>query len=88
MSMDPEDDANRNDELPRQGFLTAMPKRSIYRVILLLAMLVGILYLRQKTGSISGCMANSLAPAVVPTRSSAPVKAHLMVSPEPLEKSR
>lgn len=86
--MDPEDDANRNDELPRQGFLTAMPKRSIYRVILLLAMLAGILYLRQKTGSISGCMANSLAPAVAPIRSSGPVKARVMVSPDLQEKSR
>jgi hypothetical protein len=85
--MDPEDDPNRNDELPRQGFLTAMPKRSIYRVILLLAMLAGILYLRQKTGSISGCMANSLAPAVAPTRSSDPFKVRVMVSPDSLEKS-
>jgi hypothetical protein len=86
--MDPEVDPNRNDELPRQGFLTAMPKRSIYRVMLLLAMLAGILYLRQKTGSISSCMANSLAPAVAPIRSSGPVKARVMVSPDPQEKSR
>jgi hypothetical protein len=88
LSVDPEDDPSRKDEIPHQGFLTAMPKRSVYRVVLLLAMLAGILYLRQKTGSISGCMANSLAPAVAPIRSSGPVKARVMVSPDPQEKSR
>ena len=53
MSVVPEDDDRPNrqdeDEIPRQGILAAMPKRTFYRVVLLLAALAGIIYLRQRT---------------------------------------
>jgi hypothetical protein len=91
LSSDPEGDnrTRREDVIPRQGFLTTMPKRSLSRVVLLLAALAGIIYLRQRTGSIAGCMADAfrVSPAVEPTRSSAPVKVHVAPSPDPLERS-
>ncbi|MBN2576891.1 MAG: hypothetical protein JXP73_20175 [Deltaproteobacteria bacterium] len=55
----PEDD----DAMPRQGFWAAMPKRSVSRVLLLLALLAGILYLRQRTAAIAGCMENAFRAA-------------------------
>ena len=90
MSVDPGDDnrESREDEIPRQGFLTAMPKGSLYRVVLLLAALAGIVYLRQRTGSIAGCMADAfrVSPALEPTRSSTPIKARVALPPDSPEK--
>ena len=92
MSVDPADDhhPNPDDEIPRQGFLSTLPKQSLYRVVLLLAMLAGILYLRQRTGSIAGCMADAfrVSPPEDPTRSSAPIKARLVVPTDLPEKFR
>lgn len=88
MSVEPENGPQREDENPRQGFLTTMPKRSFYRVVLLLAMLAGILYLRQQAGSMAGCMANALGPALAPTQSAAPVRARVMIPPDLQEGSR
>ena len=50
---------DRDDELPRRSFWSAVPRRSLSRVLLLLAMLAGILYLRARTGSIASCMSDS-----------------------------
>ena len=92
MSLDPEDDnrPNPDDEIPRQGFMSTMPKQSLYRVVLLIAMLAGILYLRQRTGSIAGCMADAfrVSPPGEPTRSSASIKARVMLPTDPPEKFR
>lgn len=64
MTVFPEDDDRKGptideDEIPRRGLLSSMPKRTFYRVVLLLAMLAGIIYLRQRTASIAGCMSNA-----------------------------
>jgi len=59
MSPEQEHEPEGRDEIPRLGFWASMPKRSLSRVLILLAMLVGILYLRQRTGSIAGCMENA-----------------------------
>ena len=92
MSVDPEDDhlPNPDDEIPRQGFLSTMPKQSLYRVVLLIAMLAGILYLRQRTGSIAGCMADAfrVSPAGEPTQSSAPIRVRVVLPNDPPENSR
>jgi hypothetical protein len=73
LSVIPEDDdrQNQEDEIPRQGILSSMPKRTFYRVVLLLAALVGIIYLRQRTATIAGCMSsNFLIPAPSPSEKS------------------
>ena len=76
MSLPPEDDEpDRKDvEIPHQSLLSAMPKRTFYRVVLLLATLAGILYLRQRTGSIASCLSSAfqvpppiLTPPIPPT---------------------
>ena len=62
MSVIPEDDGqNKEDEIPRLGLLSSMPKRTFYRVVLLLAALAGIIYLRNRTATISGCMSNAFS---------------------------
>jgi hypothetical protein len=76
---------DHDDEIPRQGFWASMPKRSLARVLVLLAMLAGIIYLRQRTGSIAGCMANTLAP---PGQQTEPrVQARVLPPPVTTEKS-
>jgi hypothetical protein len=49
-------DPNELDRIPRRSFWSAMPKHSFTRIFMLLAALVGILYLRQKTSTVAGCM--------------------------------
>lgn len=74
-----------DDEIPRQGILSAIPKRTFSRVVVLLAMLVGIIYLRQRTASIASCMASSFSiplPADA-TRPSAPMKVRVVLPAEP-----
>ena len=56
--MRPGDDSDA-DEIPRQGILSAVPKRTFSRVVLLLAALAAILYLRQRTSSIASCMSDA-----------------------------
>jgi hypothetical protein len=76
MSPDQEREPAEQAEIPRQGFWAALPRRSLSRVLLLLAMLVGILYLRQRAASIAACMSQAfLAPAPQPpgVRLKAPV---------------
>lgn len=89
MSELPEDDERQRrpgleDELPRQGILSAIPKRTFSRVVLLLAALAGVLYLRQRTDSIAGCMSDAFRippPAELPRRS-APIKARVVLPPD------
>jgi hypothetical protein len=76
MSPDQEREPAEQAEIPRQGFWAALPRHSLSRVLLLLAMLVGILYLRQRASSIAACMSEAfLAPAPQPpgVRVKAPV---------------
>jgi hypothetical protein len=85
-----EDRLSGEDELPRQGILATLPKRTLSRVVLLLAALAAIVYLRQRTSLIAGCMANAflVSPAVEPLRSSVSLKARVLMSPDAQEKGR
>jgi hypothetical protein len=84
----PEDDKRLSqeteDEIPRLGILSAIPKRTFSRVVLLLAALAGIIYLRQRTESIAGCMASAfnIPPPGEARRTSAPMKARVVLPPE------
>ena len=85
MSEVPEDDDRPSqgdeDEIPRQGLLAAMPKRTFYRVALLLAALAGIIYLRQRTSSIASCMSDAfrIPPTADQKRSPSSVKARVLL---------
>ncbi len=59
--MQPEDDRppREPDELPRQTFWAAFPKRTFMRIVMLLALLGAIIYLRERTSAIAGCMSNA-----------------------------
>jgi hypothetical protein len=59
MNTDPDKKSDPGDDIPRMGFWEGMPKRTLSRVILLVALLVGIMYLRQRTESIAGCMSDA-----------------------------
>jgi hypothetical protein len=59
MSPEKERQSGPDDEIPRLSFWAGVPKRTLTRVVLLLAMLAGILYLRQHTGAIAGCMSDA-----------------------------
>ena len=89
MSPVPHDDdrASQGDEeeIPRQGILSGIPKRTFSRVVVLLAILAGIIYLRQRTASIAGCMATAfnIPPPAEHTRTSAPMKARVVLPAEP-----
>jgi hypothetical protein len=70
MRSDEEHQPEPDDEIPRQGFWANLPKRSLSRVVLLLALLAGILYLQQRTGTIASCMSDAFhapPPASSPT---------------------
>jgi hypothetical protein len=65
--------------------LTSIPRRAVYRALVLLAALAGILYLRQQTGSIASCMAQSFsvpAPTQAPATTPGPMRANIR-PPEP-----
>ena len=87
-----DDGANRKDEdeIPRRGFLSTFPKRTFSRVLLLLVALAGIIYLRQRTGSIASCMAGAfnLPPPMKQTRTSAPMRARVVLPAEPTRAPR
>jgi hypothetical protein len=80
-----------DDEIPRQGVFSAIPKRTISRVVLLLAALAGIVYLRQRTASIASCMSEVflIPPPAQQTKgpSSGPssIKARIVPPPKSLE---
>jgi hypothetical protein len=56
-----------DEPLPRQSVWSSIPKRSLSRIFLLLALLGGILYLRQRATAIASCMSEAFrAPAAEP----------------------
>jgi hypothetical protein len=60
--MEPEDDRPKHepdDMPPRKSLWSTMPKRTVVRVLILLAALFGIVYLRKQTGSIADCMSTA-----------------------------
>jgi hypothetical protein len=80
MSDDPEREPQADDEIPRQTFWQAMPKRSLSRILMLLAIFAGIIYLRQRAGAIAGCMSDAFR-APPPSGSGVKVKATVIVPP-------
>ncbi len=77
--MEPKDDRplGEDDEIPRRGILASMPKRTFYRVVVLLAALSGIIYLRQRTLVIAGWMSSAFQVAPPGRRSDSPLKARI-----------
>jgi uncharacterized membrane protein len=79
--MDSQDDkaSSERDEIPRQSLLAAMPKRTFVRVLVLIAALIGIVYLRERTSSIAGCMSSAFRVLPPPAResSTSPVRARI-----------
>ncbi len=52
-----------DDELPRRSLWASLPKRNLARAVALLAILVAVVYLRDRTGAIASCISNAfLAP--------------------------
>ena len=92
MSVVPDDDdrPNQQDEIPRQGILSGIPKRTFSRVVLMLALLAGIIYLRQRTGSIASCMASafSIPPPAEPSKAPTPMKVRVVLPTEAAKDSR
>lgn len=84
---DDDDRASQGDEkeIPPQGILSGIPKRTFSRVVLLLAILAGIIYWRQRTASISGCMATAfnIPPRAEQSTTSAPMKARVVLPAAP-----
>lgn len=75
-----EDDLRAPDRVPRQSVFASLPKRSVMRVLMLLGVLAGILYLRERTASIAGCMSNAfqiLPPAPPPSGAPGPARARI-----------
>lgn len=91
MSEVPEDDERPShgdeDEIPRQGLLATMPKRTFYRVVVLLAALGGIIYLRQRTAWIAGCLSDSFRLPSPAANRSAPIRARVVLPSDPQEKA-
>lgn len=77
----PEED----EEIPRRSILATMPKRTFYRVVVLLAALAGIIYLQRRTAAIAGCMSNSFQalPPPHPTASPSRARVQLPATPAP-----
>jgi hypothetical protein len=48
-----------SDEEPRAGFWATLPRGTVTRVLLLLALLVVVVTLQRKAGAIAGCMNQS-----------------------------
>ena len=44
------------DEEPRRGFFASMPRGTVTRVFILLALLAGVVLLQRRAGAIAGCM--------------------------------
>lgn len=80
--MKPEDDkpSGEPDEIPHRSLLSAMPKRTFFRVVVLLAALAGIIYLRERTSSIASCMSTAFRIEAPPSPSAGPgVRARIEV---------
>jgi hypothetical protein len=50
---------HEGDEEPRAGFWATLPRGTVTRVLILLALLVGVVVLQRKAGAIAGCMNQS-----------------------------
>jgi len=90
----PEDDErpsrpSHDEEIPRHGMLSAIPKRTFFRVVLLLAALAGIIYLRQRTASIASCMSDAFRIPLPADQLHAPssIKARVVLPTDPAELS-
>jgi hypothetical protein len=59
MKLEDDKPSGERDEIPRRSLLSAMPKRTFFRVVVLLAALAGIIYLRERTSSIASCMSTA-----------------------------
>jgi hypothetical protein len=84
MSDDKQPDRDEPDQIPRQSLWATLPKRSLPRVLILLALLAGILVLRARAGSIAGCMSEAFrAPA--PAQPGVRVRARIVAPERPPE---
>jgi hypothetical protein len=50
---------HESDEEPRAGFWATLPRGTVTRVLLLLALLAVVVVLQRKAGAIAGCMSQS-----------------------------
>ncbi len=80
MTSEPERPPDEKDQIPRQGFWAAVPKRSLSRVLILLALLAAIIYLRQRAGAIAACMSEAFR-APPPAQPGVRVKANVALPP-------
>jgi hypothetical protein len=87
--MEPKDDRplSEDEEIPRRGILASMPKRTFYRVVVLLAALAGIIYLRQRTVAIASWLSDAFRVAPSAQQSTLPVKARIELPVKLPEKS-
>ena len=78
------------DGIPRLGILSAIPKRTFSRVVLLLAALLAIIYLRQRTSSIASWMSAAfiIPPSAQQKGASSSIKGRVVLPPEPTQKTR
>lgn len=51
------------DELPRQRLFDLLPRRSLVRITVLLAMLAGVVILQRRAGAMAGCMGDAMIPS-------------------------
>jgi uncharacterized membrane protein len=87
MHSDDERPLAEDEQIPRKGFLASMPKRTFSRVLVLLAALAGIIYLRQRTGAIASCMSDAFRLAPPEQRSALPVKVRIEFPAKASEKA-
>ena len=59
MNEEKPDEHKPEDELPRRSFFEALPKRSLSRILILIAALVGIVYLQRRASAIASCMSDA-----------------------------
>jgi len=80
---------DETNEIPRQGILSAIPKRTFARVVLLLAALAAIIYLRQRTSLIANCMSDAFRLPPPEHRKAAPslLKGRVVLPLEPSQKT-
>lgn len=77
---------SEDEEIPRRSLLATIPKRTFYRVVVLLAALAGIVYLQQRTSAIAGCMANAFVAPVPAPHTDSPIRARVQLPSNPPQK--
>ncbi len=66
------DTTGKDDEIPRQSLFQLLPRRSLAKIAMLLAMLVAIVVLQRRAGLVANCAQQTfIAPA---PRSAPPVR--------------